>query len=91
MSKLEDVLSKKAYCNSNVLLTGVWGQSPQPLEAMRAGGEAIFRSVLEKKAVLTPLDHISQVFGAPFESTRFLTVESQLKKFSCSVLLWLAI
>ena len=52
---------------------------------------AIFRNFLKKKAVLTPLDHISHVFRAPFESTRFLSFESQLKKLSYSVLLLLAI
>ena len=39
---------------------------------------------------LTPLDHISHVFRAPFESTRFLTFESQLQKLSRSVLFLLA-
>ena len=39
----------------------------------------------------TRSDHISHVFRAPFESTRFLTFESQLKKLSCSALLLLAI
>ena len=82
------MLSKEVFCNSNVLLTGVWGQSPQPREAMGVWGEApsrwaIFRNFLEKKAVLTPLDHISHVFRASFESTRFLTFEGQLKKLSC--------
>ena len=50
----------------------VWVEAPSCL--------AIFRTFFEKKAVLTPLNHISHVFGAPFESTRFLTSESQLKK-----------
>ena len=76
ISKLGDVLSKEVYCNSKILLTGVW---------------AIFRNFLEKKAVFTPLNHISHVFSASFESTRLLTFESQLKKLSCSVLLLFAI
>ena len=44
----------------------------------------------KKKAILIPLDHISYV-SEPFESTSFLTFESQSKKKSCSVLLLLAI
>ena len=47
-------MSKLAY--SNVSQTGVWGQSPQPL------GD--FCTVLEKKAILIPLDHILHVFTA---------------------------
>ena len=35
---------------------------------------------LKKKAVLTPLDHISHVYLDPFECTRSLTFESQLKQ-----------
>ena len=77
MSKLGNVLSKEKYCNSNVLVTGVWGRSPQLM------GD--FSEFFEKKAVLTPFDHISVVFGAPFESTRLFNLESQLKKLSCSV------
>ena len=30
----ETCLSKKVHCNLNVSQTGVWGQSPQPPEAM---------------------------------------------------------
>ena len=51
---------------------GVWGRSPSRW--------AIFRNFLNKKAVLTPLDHNSHVFRASFENTRFFTFESQLKK-----------
>ena len=67
--KFEDVLSKEVYCNSNVSLKGVWERSPQPPEAIGAGGEApsrwtIFCSFLKKKALLTPLDRISHVSRA---------------------------
>ena len=40
MSKLGDVLSKEVYCNLNVSLTGVWGQSLQPPEAMDVWGQS---------------------------------------------------
>ena len=40
MSKLADVLSKEVYCNSNVSLTGVWGRSPQPPEAIGVWGRS---------------------------------------------------
>ena len=50
------MLSKEVYCNSNVLQTGVFGRSLQPL------GD--FSSYFGKKAILILLDHISQ----PFES-----------------------
>ena len=69
------MLSNEVYCNSNVLQTGVW---------------AIFRNFFGKKAIL--LHWITlRTYLEPFESTRFLTFESQLKKLSCSVLLLLAI
>ena len=80
MSNLGDVLSKLVY--SNVSQTGVWGRSPQPL-----GNLCTFS---EKKAILIPLDHTSHVFTA-IERTRFLTFESQSKKFNCLILLLLAI
>ena len=38
--------------------------------------------------ILMPLDLISQVLSEPFESTRFLTFESQLKKLNCIILLF---
>ena len=60
---------------------GVWEQSLQPL------GD--FYKFLEQKAFLIPLDYISHEFT--FERTRFLTFESQSKKFNCSILLLLAI
>ena len=40
MFELGDVLSKEMYCNSNVLLTGVWGRIFQQLYAMGSWGEA---------------------------------------------------
>ena len=88
-------LRKEVYCNSNVSQTGVWGRRVQPPEGVGVWGEApsrwtIFRNFLEKKVVLIPLDHIC-TFSEPFESTRFLTFENQLKKLSCLVLLLLAI
>ena len=51
---------------------------------MEAGGLApsrwaIFRKFLEKKAVLTALDHISHVIRA-IENTRFLTFKKPIKK-----------
>ena len=61
------MLSKEEYRNSNVSLTGVRG--PQLPEAMGSGSEAsnqlaIFCDILEKKAILRSLDHISHVFRA---------------------------
>ena len=96
MYKLGDVLSKEVHCNSNVSLTGIWGPNPSRRRLWRSGGEvlsgrAIFCDFLKKKPALTPLDHISHVFRAPFECTGFLTFESHLKELSCSVLLLLAI
>ena len=84
MSKLEDVLSKEVYRNSNASQTGILGAQ------LPAAGR-FFVIFWKKKAVLTPLDYISHVFRAPFKSSRFLTFESQLKKLSCSVLLLLVI
>ena len=51
-----------------------------------------FLYVFGKKAILIPLDHISHVFERkPFERTRFLTLQSQLKNFNCLILLLVAI
>ena len=60
-----------------------------------SGGEApsrwaIFCNFLEKKGILMPLNHNWQG-SEPFESTRFLTFESKLKKLNCLILLLLAI
>ena len=90
------MLSKEVYCNSNVYQTGVWGLRPKPSEAMGVWGLrpqplGDLSYFFSKKAVLTPLDHISHEFRAPFKSTRFFTFESRLKKISCLVLLLLAI
>ena len=52
---------------------------------------AIFREFLEKKAILLPHWIPFRKYSKPFESTRFLTFESQLKKLSCSVLRLFAI
>ena len=41
-------------CNSNVSQAGVWGRSPQLL------GD--FFLILEKKAILMPLNHTSHMF-----------------------------
>ena len=62
MSNLGDVLSKLVYLN--VSQTGVWGQSPQPPVAMGVSIFVRFCKVLEKKAILIPLDHISHMFKA---------------------------
>ena len=94
MSKLAGMLSEEVHCNSNVSLTGVWGGAPSHwrhwgLKASPPAAGRFFVVFLEKKAVLTPLDHISYVFRAPFESTTYLTFESQVKKLSCSAFFWL--
>ena len=56
----------KSYCNSNVSQTGVWGRGPQPPEALGVWGRSPqpLGNFLEKKAILMPSDHISQVFRA---------------------------
>ena len=74
---------------------GFGGGAPSRRRLWGSGGEApsrwaIFCNFLEKKAILMPLDHISQC-SKPFENTRFLTFESQLKKSNCLILLLLAI
>ena len=60
MFNLGDVLSKLVYSNesqtwpappSPPVAMGIWGQSPKPL--------GNFWKLLEKKAILLPLDHIS--------------------------------
>ena len=50
------MLSKVVNCNSNVLQTG---SGAKPL----AAGQFLV-SFLKKKAILIPLDHVSQVFRA---------------------------
>ena len=67
MSNLGDLLSKLVY--SNVSQTGVWGRSPQPPVAMEVWGQSPqplgdFCKLLEKKAILIPLDRILHVFTA---------------------------
>ena len=60
-----------------------------------SGGEApsrwaIFCNFLNKKAILCHWITFRKC-SEPFESTRFLTFESQLKKSNCLILLLLAI
>ena len=61
---------------------GGWGWGPQLPEVF--GGLGVkppdFCNFLKKKAISMPLDLILQVLSEPFESTRFLTFKSQLKK-----------
>ena len=69
MSKLGDLLGKEVYSNSNASLRGSGGGAPNRRRLWRSGGFAprhwpTFRNFLEKKAVLTPLDHILHVFRA---------------------------
>ena len=69
ISTWETCASKLVY--SNVSQTGIWGRSPSRW--------AIFRNFFEKKAILMPLDHVSDVFRT-IERSRLSTFESQLKK-----------
>ena len=76
---------------SNVSQAGVWGRSPQPQVAVGVWGQSAqplgdFCKFLEKKAILISLDHICTC-SQLFEKNRFLTFESQSKKFSCLILL----
>ena len=66
MLKLVDVLGKEVYCNSNVSLTGVWGQSPQPPEAIVVWGEApsrraFFCSFLKKSCFNAIGSHFARI------------------------------
>ena len=87
-SNLEDVLSKLVY--SNVSETGVWGQSPQPPVAMGVWGQSPqplgdFCKFLEKKLFKSHWITF-RTSSEPFQRTRFLTFQSQSKKFCCSIL-----
>ena len=89
MSNLGDVLSELVY--SNVSQTGVWGRSPQSPVAMGIWGKpptrwGIFVSLLEKKLFKSHWITF-RTSSEPFQRTRFLTFQSQSKKFSCSILL----
>ena len=83
-------MSKEVNCSSNVSQTGDWLRSPQPPEAIWSGSEAlsrwaIFHNFLKKK--LFSHHWITfRTYSKQFESTRFLAIESQLKKLSSSVL-----
>ena len=86
---LGDVLSKLVY--SNVSQTGVWGRSPQPPVAMGVWEQSPqplgdFCKFLEKK-LFTSHWITFRTSSEPFQRTRFLTFQSQSKKFSCSILL----
>ena len=56
------------YCNSNVGLRGSWGGTPAAGGYGGLGAKSPaagrFFVIFEKKAVLTPLDHILHVFKA---------------------------
>ena len=74
---------------------GFGAGAPSHRRLWGCGGQASSRwksfcNFLKKKAILMPLDHISNS-SEPFESTRFLTFEGQLKKSNCLILLLLAI
>ena len=74
MYNLGNVPSKLVYLN--VSQTGVWERNPQPPVATGVWGQSSqpldnFRKFLEKKAILIPLDHISHVFTAVWNSLIF--------------------
>ena len=62
------------WCNSSVLFTGVWGQSPQSL--------GNFRNFLKKIPFYRHLDHISNGFR-PLERTKLLRLGIFLKFWNC--------
>ena len=88
MSNLGDELSQLVYLN--VSQTEVWERSPQPPVAVGAGGNApsrlaIFVSFWKKKLFKSHWIAF-RASSEPFQRTRFLTFQSQSKKFRCSIL-----
>ena len=89
-------MSKEVYCNSNVSQMGVWGRSPQPPKDVGVWERSLqllgdFFVIFRKKKLFQYHCITFHTYLEPFQNTRFLTFESQLKKLSCLVLLLLAI
>ena len=88
MSNVGDVLSKLVH--SNVSQTGVWGRRPQPPVAVGVWGQSPQPlgdfCVFGKKKLFKSHWITFRTSSEPFQRTRFLTFQSQSKKFSCSIL-----